>query len=181
MRLVRFVYCDNGGVIRGKVVPVDQLANRMRTGVGITTAMLAMNSLDQLQPVEGMGPVGEIRLVPDPATFTVLPYAPRTARDGRRPRRLGRSTVRSRAPALPRSDDDQPWPNGAWSCAPRSRTSSRSLAIEDGRYVPIDTSLCFSTIGMTAAADVIDAIVDALDAPGDPDRAVLPRARARSA
>ena len=41
--------------------------------------MQAMNSLDQLQPVEEMGPVGEIRLVPDPATFTVSPYAPRSA------------------------------------------------------------------------------------------------------
>ena len=37
-----------------------------------------MNGLDQLQPVEGMGPVGEIRLVPDLETFRVLPYAPRT-------------------------------------------------------------------------------------------------------
>lgn len=26
-----------------------------------------------------MGPVGEIRLVPDPDTFTVLPYAPHSA------------------------------------------------------------------------------------------------------
>src|SRR5207248_4249916 len=40
--------------------------------------MQAMSSLDQLQPVAGMGPVGEIRLVPDPETFRVLPYAPRT-------------------------------------------------------------------------------------------------------
>lgn len=35
--------------------------------------------LDQLARVEGLGPVGEIRLVPDPDTFTVLPYAPHAA------------------------------------------------------------------------------------------------------
>jgi hypothetical protein len=29
-----------------------------------------MNMLDQLTPVEGMGAVGEIRLKPDPETFT---------------------------------------------------------------------------------------------------------------
>src|SRR5262249_34054904 len=40
--------------------------------------MQAMNSLDQLQPIDGMGPVGEVRLVPDPTTFRVLLYAPRT-------------------------------------------------------------------------------------------------------
>jgi glutamine synthetase len=79
VRLVRVLYCDNGGVVRGKAVHVDGLADRMRTGVGITLAMQAMTSLDHLQPVEEMGPVGEVRLVPDPDTFTVLPYAPRTA------------------------------------------------------------------------------------------------------
>jgi glutamine synthetase len=73
VRLVRFLYCDNGGVARAKAVHVAGLADRIRTGIGITVAMQAMNSLDQLQPVEGMGPVGEIRLVPDPGTFRILP------------------------------------------------------------------------------------------------------------
>ena len=42
-----------------------------------------------------------------------------------------------------------------------------SLARPDGDgYAPIDESLCFSTIGMTASQDVTDAIVDALDAQG---------------
>jgi glutamine synthetase len=42
-----------------------------------------------------------------------------------------------------------------------------SLAREvDGRYVPIDESLCFSTVGMAASADVIDAMVEALEAQG---------------
>ena len=66
VRLVRFLYCDNGGVVRGKATHVERLGDRLRTGIGLTVAMQAMNSLDQLQPVEGMGPVGEIRLVPDP-------------------------------------------------------------------------------------------------------------------
>ena len=42
-----------------------------------------------------------------------------------------------------------------------------SLAQEkDGRYIPIDSSLCFSTIGMTASQDVIDAMIDALEKQG---------------
>jgi hypothetical protein len=49
-------YCDNGGVIRGKATHVEHLGDRIRTGIGLTVAMQAMNSLDQLQPVEGMGP-----------------------------------------------------------------------------------------------------------------------------
>ena len=79
VRLVRFLYCDNGAIVRGKVVHVDRLAERLRSGIGLTVAMQAMNSLDQLQPVEGMGPVGEVRLVPDLDTFAVVPYAPGSA------------------------------------------------------------------------------------------------------
>ena len=79
VRLVRFLYTDNGGVTRGKSTHVESLASRLTDGIGLTVAMQAMNMLDQLQPVEGLGPVGEIRLIPDPRTFTVLPYAPHAA------------------------------------------------------------------------------------------------------
>src|ERR671939_1444494 len=78
LRLVRFLWCGNDGTVRAKASSVHGLEGRIRSGIGLTVAMQAMNGLDQLQPVEGMGPVGEIRLVPDPATFRVLPYAPRT-------------------------------------------------------------------------------------------------------
>ena len=79
VRLVRFLYTDNGGVTRGKLTHIEGLPRRLTDGIGLTVAMQAMNMLDQLAPVEGMGPVGEIRLVPDPETFTILPYAPRSA------------------------------------------------------------------------------------------------------
>ena len=52
------------------------LPARMITGIGHTVAMMAMSMLDHLQPVDGMGPVGEVRIMPDPATFVPLPYAP---------------------------------------------------------------------------------------------------------
>ena len=78
VQLVRFLYCDNAGVVRGKASHSDGLESRMHGGIGLTVAMQAMNLLDQLQAVEGMGPVGEIRLMPDPDTFVVLPYAPRS-------------------------------------------------------------------------------------------------------
>src|SRR2546430_2884981 len=79
VRLVRFLYTDNGGVTRGKSTHVESLASRLTDGIALTVAMQAMNMLDQLQPVEGLGPVGEIRLIPDPRTFTVLPDAPHSA------------------------------------------------------------------------------------------------------
>src|ERR671923_1401705 len=79
LRLVRFLWCGNDGTVRAKASSRHDLEGRIRAGIGLTVAMQAMNGLDHLQPVEGMGPVGEIRLVPDASTFRVLPYAPRTA------------------------------------------------------------------------------------------------------
>src|SRR5215472_2319738 len=74
--LVWFLYADHGGIIRGKSATAAMLPARMTTGVGHTVAMMAMSMLDHLQPVDGMGPVGEVRIMPDPATFVPLPYAP---------------------------------------------------------------------------------------------------------
>jgi glutamine synthetase len=74
--LVWFLYADHGGVIRGKSATAPMLPARVMTGIGHSTAMMAMSMLDHLQPVDGMGPVGETRIMPDPATFVPLPYAP---------------------------------------------------------------------------------------------------------
>jgi glutamine synthetase len=76
VRLVRFLYADHGGIIRGKAAGTARLRERMASGIGHTVAMMAMSMLDELQPVDGMGPVGEVRIVPDPETFVTLPYAP---------------------------------------------------------------------------------------------------------
>ena len=73
LRLMRFLYCDNGGIIRGKATHVNRLASRMRDGIGQTLAMQAFTGVESLAAVEGMGPVGEFRLIPDPNTFAVLP------------------------------------------------------------------------------------------------------------
>src|SRR5690242_8681768 len=78
LRLVRFMYCDNGGIIRGKASYINGLKNRMEEGIGQSLAMQAFAGVDALAAVDDMGPVGEFRLVPDPNTFVVLPYAPNT-------------------------------------------------------------------------------------------------------
>ena len=41
VRLIRFLYCDNGGVIRGKLAHIDSLDTRLDTGIGLTVAMQA--------------------------------------------------------------------------------------------------------------------------------------------
>ena len=78
LQLVRFLYCDNGGVVRGKSTHVSSLARRIQSGIGLVKGMQSFTSIDTLAPDATYGPVGEIRLVPDPDTFVVLPYAPRS-------------------------------------------------------------------------------------------------------
>ncbi len=163
VRLVRFLYTDNGGIIRGKLTHIDGLVNRISDGIGLTVAMQAMNMLDQLAAVEGMGPVGEIRLTPDPKTFRLLPYAPFNG---------AMTTDMLKLDGTP------------WEACPRSFLKrqikaaedldiSLQMAVElewtmaqkqvDGTFAPIDESLCFSSTGMTIAQDVIGDIVEALD------------------
>jgi glutamine synthetase len=166
VRLVRFLYTDNGGVTRGKSTHVQSLGARLTDGIGLTVAMQAMNMLDQLQPVDGLGPVGEIRLIPDPDTFTVLPYAPNAA------------AMTSDMCTL----DGAPWEvcpraflkRQIAACAATGFSVRAAFECEftlaarnpDGTFAPLDESLCFSTIGMTTAAPVIDAIVAGLEAQG---------------
>ena len=72
-------YCDTDGITRGKAAGTAHFAERLEGGIGLTVAMQAFTMLDHLAPVPGMGPVGEIRLVADPTTFVVAPYAAHTA------------------------------------------------------------------------------------------------------
>jgi glutamine synthetase len=165
LRLVRFLWSGNDGTVRAKASSLNGLEGRIRSGIGLTVAMQAMNALDQLQPVEGMGPVGEIRLVPDPDTFRVLPYAPHTGAmlvdqmrlDGEPAAVDQRSFLKRMEAAL----------------AERSMRLEVSFENEfslatrvDGAFVPIDSGLCFSTISATAAQEYLDELVTALDAQG---------------
>jgi glutamine synthetase len=125
--------------------------------------MQAMSGLDQLQPVDGMGPVGEIRLVPDLGTFRVLPYAPNTGAvltdhvglDGQPAAVCQRSFLKRMQDRLAE--------RGLVLRA--SFENEFSLATKvDGAYVPVDSALCFSTIGMAASQEYVDELAQALDA-----------------
>jgi glutamine synthetase len=79
VKLIRFEYCDVSGVARTKAVHVRQLEHKLLEGVSLIRAQMSINLLERLVPIDGFEPVGEIRLVPDPSTFTVLPWAPGSA------------------------------------------------------------------------------------------------------
>ena len=168
LRLVRFLWCGNDGTVRAKASSMHGLEGRIRAGIGLTVAMQAMNGLDHLQPVEGMGPVGEIRLVPDPDTFRVLPYAPHSGAMLVDQRTLDGDVAPVDQRGFLRRMSDRLAERGARLEVAFENEFALAIRADDGSFRPTDSSLCFSTIGMTASQDYVDALAAALDAQGIP-------------
>src|SRR6185436_14788364 len=161
LQLVRFLYCDNGGVIRGKSTHISGLGRRITSGIGLVKGMQSFTSIDTLAPDATYGPVEEIRLVPDPDTFVVLPYAPRSGQ-------MIANMVEL---------DHQPWALDPRAFLQRmvAAAAAKGLSFDaafenefflayrrDDGFVPVDRSLCFSAIGMESTEPVIQDIIEAL-------------------
>ena len=169
--LIWFLYADHGGIIRGKAASAEVLQARMVTGIGHTVAMMAMSMLDHLQPVEGMGPVGEVRIMPDPATFVTLPYAPGAAAmvadlvqpDGGPWDACARTYLKQAIAELAGHG------YAAAAAFEPEFTLGRREASPDGgpdRLVPVDDSLCYSATGFHQAHDYAVELQRALQAQG---------------
>jgi glutamine synthetase len=75
-KFVRIIRCDNANVIRAKASHVDFLKDYVEKGVGITVAQQALPVMvDSVVPDFGLGPVGEVCLMPHWSTLKLLPYA----------------------------------------------------------------------------------------------------------
>src|SRR3989442_11370178 len=127
--------------------------------------MQSFNMMDQLVAEGSFGPVGEIRLTPDPATFVVLPYAPHTAR------LLCDMTTLEGTPweACPRSFLKRMIERAAMQGFGFRAAFENEFTLahrENGHYVPLDHSPCFSTIGMDSSAPVMSDVIEALTAQG---------------
>jgi len=165
VKFARILWCDNGNQIRGKAIHRNRLASYLKHGVGISAAQQAVPVMfDAPAPGSGLGPVGEIRLVPDLQTLTVLPYAPGHAQF------LGDMVK-----------DGKPWPYCPRHFLKRmiAEAAKENLmvmaAFENEFYllqtamekiVPADRTGFASTLSMELQREVIDAIANALMAQG---------------
>jgi glutamine synthetase len=165
LRLVRFLYCDYGSMVRGKATHASHLDKRLEEGIALVTGQLAMNAFDYLQPLPGMTAVGEVRIVPDPESFVIVPYAPSTG------------SMMSDLMTLDRTP---------WDACPRhflrrvlAKAADHKIRAEaafeiefflakesETGFVPYDDSLCFSAKGMDSTALFTDDLIAALDAQG---------------
>lgn len=167
LRLVRFLYCDNGGIIRCKATHVAGFARRLHEGIGQSVAVQAWTGTEERAEVQGMGAVGEFRLVPDPATFTIAPYVPRTG------------TILCDMMRL----DGEPWEACPRDYLKRMIARARKHGIElqasiehefylarehQGIYIPADKSPLYSTFGLNSHAQLIDTLLASLETQGIP-------------
>lgn len=161
VQLVRFIYCDYSGVTRAKALHVSHVANKLHEGLGLTRAQMAINLLENLIEIEGMEPVGEVRLVPCADTFSILPWTP------------GQASI-----ICDLIDQN----HLSWGACPRSflkamvaEAESMGIKIEatfenefylareeNGIYIPFDHSPVYSSIGLDLSAQIMHDIVEAL-------------------
>lgn len=82
---IRLAFADVHGVLRGKTIRADLAADAFADGVGITSALLMKDTgQNNVYPVWAAGGgldqpwmtgAGDMMMLPDPATFRVLPWA----------------------------------------------------------------------------------------------------------
>ncbi|MFQ4146407.1 glutamine synthetase family protein [Chlorogloeopsis sp. ULAP02] len=166
-RFVRVLWCDNANIIRGKAVHVEMLRHYFEYGVGISAGQQGVPVMyDAVVRKTGLGPVGEVSLIPDWTSLIALPYSPKHARV------MGNMML-----------DGEPWGFCPRHFLVRMIEAARSQRLEiqaafenefyllrqtaDG-ILPADSTLFASTQAMDINCEVINEIAEALIAQGIP-------------
>lgn len=160
---VRVLWCDHASLIRAKASYLKSPED-LAAGVSIAAAQQALPVMaDSVVSGSGLGPVGDVRLVPDLTTLRLVPYVPGHAQvigdmhDGEGPwEQCPRDYLRQQVGALSRSGVDV------------------RVAFESEFYLlrsiePLvagDSSVFAMTSSMNAQSDVVQAVAAALTAQG---------------
>ncbi len=76
VNFIRLLWCDNANVIRAKAGHINFFEELRENGIGITAAQMAIPVMyDAVVAEAELGPIGEVRLMPDWSTLSVLPFA----------------------------------------------------------------------------------------------------------
>lgn len=175
VKSLRLLISDSAGLRRCRVVPLEKLDGVGKDGVGLTTACMGMPVYaDGLLPASGLSTSGEVRIIPDLATVTDMPWYP--------DHKVALTELHS-IPGTP------------WDCCPRSALKrvidqlqqrygvSLRVGFESEflllrplssgqapphRLVPVDCSVYCQSSAFETMAPVLDEMVDALEKMGIP-------------
>lgn len=86
---IRVAWCDVHGLLRGKTLMLPALRAALEDGVGLVSTLMLKDTSDRtalkvfepgaLDALPGFGRANNLLLLPDPASFRALPWAPGTA------------------------------------------------------------------------------------------------------
>lgn len=166
INLIRHIFVGFDGISRGRVVHKESLAESFNSGTGVTTSVQEFNDLDELVP-GGSGPVGEVYLIPDLDTFTVLPYTQASAlmlcdfqTADKRPWELCPRTFLKKIVKQLREM--------GYSVQCSIENEFYLLKLRDGEFKPYDEELYSSAGGMNSADKIISEIITCLETMGIP-------------
>ncbi len=164
IELIRFVYTDNDGVVRGYATTAAALEGDLETGHNYAIAMPFFSVLDDLVPGTRFGCTGELAAVPDPDTFRILPHVSNTAMmlcDFRNKSDHSPSGVCARSVLKDYLAGLDYHVNAAF-----ENEFYLIQRDENGRFEPFDRSLCFATSGMNQQHRLISEIIRNLQTQG---------------
>ena len=161
------VYHDYNGLACAKTVPRVRFASAVEKGIVFARANLNFTTDDQqAHGARFLADAGDFMAVPDPSSYTILPYRHRTAQ----------------AHVFMRQEDGAPWEG-----CPRTRLQlmvdrlaaagySAQVALEpeftlfysdgSGEYMPVDHDGMFTVDGLDRNYDFLQELVETLDAMG---------------
>lgn len=167
VRMLWVIYHDYNGRACAKTVPADRFASTLRSGIVFANANLDFTLQDHMAPDAAfLADSGDFLAVPDPASYSRIPFHPHTAR----------------VHAYMRADDGSPWagcPRTALEKiveAFRARGLTVQVAFEPeftlfrkvgaGEYEPADQDGMFTVDGLDRHYALWQALVDDLGAMG---------------
>ena len=88
IQIIRLSFVDQHGILRGKTIVAAELPRATESGLGVPSSLLLKDTANRtvfaaftksggvgIREMEG---AGDVLMIPDPATFRVLPWAPHT-------------------------------------------------------------------------------------------------------
>ena len=165
IRLIRAVYAGPDGIVRGKAVTPAELDGMLASGIGLTRAQASVTVFDALPATSKYQPVGEVRILPDPQTFQILPYlkgharflADLVNRDGQPWELCPRALLRKTLDSLTRR---------GYTLRAAFENEFTLYSRRGDDWVPFSEHNCFASAGIDLASNYALAAIDALEAQG---------------
>ncbi len=160
------IYSDYSGISHAKIVPLDRLRHVLESGVGFAKANMDFDVMDQqvAEPQFGAD-TGDFYAVPDPDTYTPLPFASGHARmfsflqtaDGERWPGCPRSALQRVA---------ERYDAAGWRVQAAFEPECFLFQRVGDEFLPADQSPMFSVAGLEQHRNLFDDTMDALAAMG---------------